>query len=102
MVYDNIYEITRDTFHLILWLQGKGVIGKFGSDCVRCLEGRITLKKDPSYGRDGYLRRCTKDGRGCKISVRAGSWFEKSHLTLQQVVKLTYNWVYKTRKEKTR
>ena len=99
LVYDDIYEITRDTFDLILWLQDKGVIGNFGGDCVRCLEGRITLKKDSSYGKDGYLWRCTKKECGYKISLRAGRWFENSNLTLQQVVKLTYYWVYKTRQD---
>ena len=53
LVYDDIYEITRDTFNLIQWLQDKGVIGNFGGECVRCFEGRITLKNDSSYGRDG-------------------------------------------------
>ena len=60
LVYDDIYEITRDTFNLIQWLQDKGVIGNFGGECVRCFEGRITLKKDSSYGRDGFVWRCTK------------------------------------------
>ena len=102
LVYDDIYEITRDTFNLIQWLQDKGVIGNFGGECVRCFEGRITLKKDSSYGRDGFVWRCTKKECGYKISVRAGSWFEQSHLTLQQVVKLTYYWVYKTRQDTVR
>ena len=48
LIYDDIYEITRDTFNLIQWLQDKGVIGNFGGECVRCFEGRITLKNDSS------------------------------------------------------
>ena len=84
LVYDDIYEITRDSSELILWLQDRGIIGNFSRDRVRCFEGRITLKKDSSYGRDGFVWRCTKKECGYKISVRAGSWFENSHLTLQQ------------------
>ena len=60
LVYDDIYEITRDTFNLISWLHEKGVIGNFGGDCVRWLEGKFTLKKDSSYRKDGFLWRCTK------------------------------------------
>ena len=90
LVYDDIYEITRDSSELILWLHDRGIIGNFSRDCVRCFEGRITLKKDSSYGRDGFVWRCTKKECGYKISVRAGSWFENFHLTLQQVIKLTY------------
>ena len=99
LVYDDIFEITRDPLNLILWLQEKGVIGDFARDCVPCLEGKLTLKRDSSYGKDGFVWRCTKKECGYKISIRAGSWFENSHLTLQQVVKLTYYWVYKTRQE---
>lgn len=99
LVYDDIYEITRDSSELILWLQDRGIIGNFSRDCVRCFEGRITLKKDSSYGRDGFVWRCTKKECGYKISVRAGSWFENSHLTLQQVIKLTYYWVHKYRQD---
>ena len=102
LVYDDIYEITRDNYGLILWLQDKGILGNFEGGCKRCSQGRIALKKDSSYGRDGFVWRCTKKECGYKISVRAGSWFERSHLTLQQVVKLTYYWVYKTRQETVR
>ena len=31
------------------------MIGNFGGECVRRFEGRITLKKDSSYGRDGFV-----------------------------------------------
>ena len=102
LVYDDIYEITRDNYGLVLWLQDKGILGNFEGGCKRCSQGRITLKKDSSYGRDGFVWRCTKKECGYKISVRAGSWFKRSHLTLQQVVKLTYYWVYKTRQETVR
>ena len=78
------------------------MVGYFGRDCVRCFEGRITLKKDSSYSRDGFVWRCTKKECGYQISVREGSWFKQSHLTLQLVVKLTYNWVYKTRQDTVR
>ena len=86
LVYDDIYEITRDTLGLILWLQNKGVIGYFMGECPRCLEGKITLEKDSSYSKNGFVWRCTKKECGYKNSVRAGSWFERSHLTIQQVI----------------
>ena len=101
LIYNDSYEITRDTSGLILWLQDKGVIDNFGGECPSCLEGRITLKRDSTYSKDRFLWGCTKKECGYKISVRAGSWFESSHLTLQQVVKLTYYWIYKTKKKET-
>ena len=83
-------------------LQEKGLIGGFSIYCVRCFEGRLTLKNDSSYGRDDFIWRCTKKECGYKVSVRAGSWFENSHLTLKEFVKLTYYWVHKTRQETAR
>ena len=44
LIYNDSYEITRDTTGLILWLQDKGVIDNFGGECPSCLEGRITEK----------------------------------------------------------
>ena len=69
---------------------------------MRCFESKLSLKKDTSYGKDGYIWRCTKRECGYKISVRAGSWFEHSNSSLQQVVKLTYYWVYKARQDTVR
>lgn len=86
LVYDDIYDITRDTFILIQWLQDKGLIGNFAGDCMRYFEGKITLKKDLSYGTDGFVLRCTREECGYTISERASSGFQQSHLTLQQVV----------------
>ena len=85
-----------------MWLKERGVIGDFSRDCVRCFEGRLTLKKDSSYGRDGFIWRCTKKECGYKVSVRAGSWFKNFHLTLKKIVKLTYYWVHKIRPETVR
>ena len=99
---EDIYEITRDSFNLIVWLQESGVIGDFSRDCVRCFEGRLTLKKDSSYGRDDFIWRCTKKECGYKVSVRARGWFEYSYLILKESVKLTNYWVHKTRQETVR
>ena len=54
LVYD-IYDITRDTSGLILWLQDKGIIGNFDGECPCCLQGRITLKRDSTYSKDGFV-----------------------------------------------
>ena len=45
LVYDNIYEITRDTFDLISWLQDKGVIGNFGGRLCALSGGKNYPKK---------------------------------------------------------
>ena len=34
-----------------------------------------------------------------KVSIRQGSWFSNSNLTLETIVLLTYFWVYRTEQE---
>ena len=65
----------------------KGSNWRFSRDCVRCFEGRLTLKKDSSYGRNGFIWRCTCTKKECgyKVSVRAGTWFKNSHLRLKEI-----------------
>ena len=44
---------------------------------------------------DGYIWRCSNKRCKCKISIRKDSWFSGSHLSIPQILKLTYFWVYK-------
>ena len=45
---------------------------------------------------DGYVWECRKQRDGkrhrCERSIREGSWFEKSNLTIEEVLKFTYWW----------
>ena len=45
--------------------------------------------------KDGVCWRCSNGKCKKKLSIREESWFSKSHLVLEQIVKLTYYWVYK-------
>ena len=93
--YDDIYEICHDPVTLQDWLRENGLIGDFEELCDVCLHGNIRLRKDNSYSKDGYVWRCTYKECNFKISIREGSWFAKSHLSLSDIVKLTYYWVNK-------
>jgi transposase-like protein len=93
-VYDDIYEICKNRRFLIDWLQGKVLLGNFNSICDICGEGSFRLVEDSSYSKDGVVWRCTNRKCNKKISIREGSWFSKSHLLLEQIVKLTYYWIY--------
>ena len=72
-----------------------------GKSCHKCGVGKFTLVKDNCYKLDGHVYRCTNrkgtSGRAkcyTKVSIRKGSWFEKSHLSIPQILKLTYLWAY--------
>ena len=45
LVYDDIYEITRDSSELILWLQDRGIIGNFSRIVYVVLRGESRLKR---------------------------------------------------------
>ncbi|XP_067685777.1 uncharacterized protein [Haliotis asinina] len=96
MIYNDVYRLTFDLSALVDWLTTHGVIGDFAGACPRCGSGELTKKKDSSYGRDGLVWRCRVKTCGQKVSIREGSWFSGSHLTLAQVMKHLYYWVYKT------
>ena len=95
MNYDDVYELCRDKDQLRNWLLKEKLIGELGGLCQFCAKGRITLRKDSSFSKDGVCWRCSDKNCGKKSSIRQDSWFSQSHLTLDKIVKLTYYWVYK-------
>lgn len=86
--------------NLISWLFQLGLLLSLGGcACKSCQEGRFGLRKDESFSRDGYCWRCSNKRCNKKVSIRKGSWFSKSNLTLEQIVFLTYFWVRKADQE---
>ena len=68
-------------------------------DCPRCTEGRMRLVRDASYSKDEMVWKCTNRKCNKKVSMRKGSWLEGSHLTLEQILKFTYMWVWRCDQE---
>ena len=98
-VYDDLARVCFDKGTLISWLQEKEVLGDFGGICEKCLKGKVYLRIDKSYSKDQVVWRCSNDSCNKKSSIREGSWFSGTHLLLEQAIKLTYYWVYKTPSE---
>uniref|UniRef100_A0A1X7UDT3 Uncharacterized protein n=1 Tax=Amphimedon queenslandica TaxID=400682 RepID=A0A1X7UDT3_AMPQE len=72
------------------WLRREGVLGDFtDQDCPKCGNGRMRLARDASYSRDLMVWK-SSDHKTCnKVNIRRGTWFERSHLSLEQILKLT-------------
>ena len=98
LIYDELYEICRKKDTLIQWLIENKIITDFTGKCDKCSTGFIHLVKDSSKT-DGKVYRCNKKDCNNKISLRKFSWFEGSHLKIEQILKLTYYWVYKIPQE---
>ena len=81
-------------------IQQELIIGDFtDQDCPRCTEGRMRLVRDASYSKDEMVWKCTNRKCNKKVSVRKGSWLEGSHLTLEQILKFSYMWVWRCDQE---
>lgn len=95
-VYDDIYVLCENKDLLINWLREKKLISNLeGATCEVCCIGKFRLQNDKLFSQDGVYWRCSYRGCGKKISIRKGSWFEKAHLSLAKIIKLTYYRVYK-------
>ena len=81
--------------NLIFWLIEIGLLLNLGAATFNfCKNGHFGLRKDESYSRDGFCWRCSNKKCNKKVSIRAGSWFEGHNLTLEQIILITYFWVY--------
>ncbi len=53
------------------------------------------LWKNAFFRKDGISFRCSNESCGKKMLLQMDSWFGKSHLSLEKIIKLTYCGVYK-------
>ena len=93
-VYKDLVRLIDNKENLWNFLFETGLLGWWQDDaCSKCTKGKIRLRKDNSYPRDGGCWRCTNKECGWKFSLRSGSWFSKSKLRLEQILDITYQWV---------
>ena len=96
MLLEDVLELCRKSKEDILrWLRRELIIRDFtDQDCPMCTEGRMRLVRDASYSKDEMVWKCTNRKCNKKVSMRKGSWLEGSHLTLEQILKFSYMWVW--------
>ena len=55
---------------------------------------------------DGHKWECRRQEAGkthkTEVSIRQGSWFEKSNMTIEEILKLTYWWCRDVKQEQIR
>lgn len=90
----NFRKLLRDVIcnkdTAIRWSFENNVIAR-SRQCPVC-GSTMELKKAPLYSSDGFKWRCQKSDHIKDISMRKGSWFEKSNLTIEEIIELTYWW----------
>jgi hypothetical protein len=92
--YDRLRdEVLRSKEEIIQWCMDEGLIAK-SRLCCHCDQPMKLVKCEDRS--DKYKWECRKSMNGkrhkVEISIRKGSWFEKSNMTLEEVLKFTYWW----------
>ena len=91
--YDNLVARMQDKEMLVHWLMNEGLMVKECS-CPMCArEMSLTRCQDRS---DGFKWECRNQVNSKKhraeVSIRKGSWFDSSKMTLEEILKLSYWW----------
>ena len=91
--YDDLINILHDKDELIQWLMRDGLLAK-SRVCSICGDDMKLESCDDRS--DGFKWECRRrlNGKRHKVemSIRAGSWFEQSKMTLEEILKYTYWW----------
>lgn len=91
--YDDLVARMQDKELFVYWLMEEGLLAKerLGPICA----GEMSLSRCEDRS-DGFKWECRKQFNFKKhreeLSIRKDSWFEKSRMTLEEILKLTYWW----------
>jgi hypothetical protein len=56
---------------------------------------KLVAREGPKASSDGYVWRCSRREGGKhdrEVSIRHGSWFSQSNMTLEEILKVTFWW----------
>ena len=91
--YNDLVRLMVDKEMLIDWLIEEGLMAKEPL-CPMC-DGGMGLARCEDRS-DLFKWECRRQEKGkrhkAEISIRKGGWFEKSKMTLEEILKLTYWW----------
>ena len=91
--YDDLLGLMGDKEILIHWLIEEGLMAK-ERVCPMC-DGEMSLARCVDRS-DLFKWECGRQEKNkrhkAEISIRKGGWFEKSKITLEEILKLTYWW----------
>lgn len=92
--FAKLVKLCQNTRSVVNWLQELGVIAKFYT-CPECSASmQLVARPDISDGCSWYCR--VGDDVNPHVrrrSIRKGTWFESSNLTLCEILYLTYYWI---------
>jgi hypothetical protein len=84
-------ETKRSNKRLVRWMMAEGFLYN-AMNCERDLSP-MRLERDYSIGKDHYCWRCPRSNCRARISVRGGSFFAASNLSLRKQLKIAINFI---------
>ena len=95
MRYDDLIVVLNDKDRLIKWVMGESLLAK-SRLCSVC--GGAMNRVNCDDRSDGFTwqcrRRINSKRRKVEMSIRAGSWFAHSKMTMEEFLKYTYWWCH--------
>ena len=96
LIADDIAYFKDKKFHIILFLQQLGLLPTER----QCLCGNAMALSTRPKLTDQHCFRCHERGCQKEVSVRHGTFFSQSHLSLYQILKIIYYWSYEISSQK--
>ena len=91
--YDDLFHLMLDKQVLIEWLMSEGLIRKSQLCPQWNNEMKIVTCNDRSDGLKWECRvQSSAKRHRTELSIRTGSWFAQSNMTLEEILKFTYWW----------
>jgi ribosomal protein L37AE/L43A len=89
MLNSEFYELIADRTRLIRWLMEVSLL-KRHLVCEICQMEMKLVRRVAAV--DGVIWQCSVVGCGARTSIRDGSFFANSHLTLAKIMELLHEW----------
>ena len=83
-------KIISNKEQAISWCMENNLLAK-SMQCPTC-QSDMLLKFSNTFSSDGCKWRCQKGNHTKDVSIRKKSWFEKSNMTIEEILELTYWW----------
>ena len=87
----SLAQLISDSSEFYKWLNDKKLLINFSDVLCEC-GSAFNLFKDSAYSTDGQCWKCVSSKCRRRFSIRSGSWFQGSHLSLEKILQVTYFW----------
>ena len=93
VTYYDLCKQLPDAAATVTWCQSQGLLAS-SVDCPACGRGMHLVARKSSPEKMGW--RCPRKGCRKEVALREGSFFSKSHLEIQKILRIVHLWSTRT------